>query len=55
VITSGLDGAVYDWLLKDMRRISENVQKTCLYTCAICAEDGKSIYAAGLSPHNERS
>lgn len=40
LITAGLDGAVYDWQIKDMKKISENVQKTCLYTSAICGDEG---------------
>ena len=47
IITCGLDGAIYEWTIKDLKRISENVQKTCLYTCAICSEDGRAIYASG--------
>ncbi len=47
LVTSGLDGAVYEWQLKDFKRVSENVQKTCLYTCAVTSEETRSIYAAG--------
>ncbi|PRP75547.1 WD repeat-containing protein 65 [Planoprotostelium fungivorum] len=47
LVTCGLDGAVYEWLLKDFKRISENVQKTCLYSSAVCLEDSHTIYATG--------
>ena len=35
VISAGMDGAVYEQL-KDFRRTSENVLKSCAYTCAVC-------------------
>lgn len=47
LVTAGLDGAIYEWTIKDLKRISENVQKTCLYTSAVCSEDGRAIYGVG--------
>jgi len=47
IISAGMDGAVYEWQLKDFRRISENVLKSCAYTCAVCTADARAIYAVG--------
>lgn len=45
-LVSGLDGAVYEWNVRDFKRTGENVQKTCLYSSVIGTEDNK-IYAVG--------
>ena len=47
IVSAGMDGAVYEWQLKDYRRISENVLKSCAYTCAVCTADARAIYAVG--------
>ena len=47
LISAGMDGAVYEWQLKDFKRISENVLKACSYTCAVCTADARSIFAVG--------
>ena len=47
VISAGMDGAVYEWQLKDFKRTSENVLKSCQYTCAVCTSDARSIFAVG--------
>jgi len=47
VISAGMDGAVYEWQLKDFKRTSENVLKSCSYTCAVCTSDARSIFAVG--------
>merc|ERR1719440_959811 len=47
VISAGMDGAVYEWQLKDFKRTSENVLKSCSYTCAVCTPDARSIFAVG--------
>ncbi|OUM68235.1 hypothetical protein PIROE2DRAFT_4113, partial [Piromyces sp. E2] len=52
IITSGIDGAVYQWSLKDIirgecKRGSESFLKSCLYTSAICSSDCKKNYAVG--------
>ena len=43
LISAGMDGAVYEWRLKDFRREKENVLKGCNYTCIIAAGDSHSI------------
>lgn len=42
-----MDGAVYEWQLRDFKRASENVLKLCSYTCAVCTPDSRLIYAVG--------
>ncbi|KAK6099155.1 hypothetical protein MT418_000606 [Batrachochytrium dendrobatidis] len=55
IITAGVDGAVYDWSLKDLsgfsgqgvKRESESIMKSCSYSCACASPDGKTIFAVG--------
>ncbi|ORY34183.1 WD40 repeat-like protein [Neocallimastix californiae] len=52
IITSGIDGAVYQWSLQDIirgecKRESESFLKSCLYTSALCSNDAKKNYAVG--------
>ncbi|KAI9207650.1 WD40-repeat-containing domain protein [Polychytrium aggregatum] len=55
IVTAGMDGAIYDWLLKDLtgssgtgvKREGESILKSCSYTCAISSPDGKTIFAVG--------
>ncbi|RKP18083.1 WD40 repeat-like protein, partial [Rozella allomycis CSF55] len=47
IISAGMDGAVYDWSMKDLKRDGENVLKSCSYTCAIASPDGHSLFAVG--------
>ncbi|GMH45741.1 hypothetical protein BSKO_13704 [Bryopsis sp. KO-2023] len=47
LISAGMDGAVYEWRLKDFKREKENVLKGCNYTCVLSTPDSKSIYAVG--------
>ena len=47
LVSAGMDGAVYEWRLKDFRREKENVLKGCNYTCIIAAADSQSIFAIG--------
>ncbi|KAI9141043.1 WD repeat domain 65-like protein [Paraphysoderma sedebokerense] len=47
LLTAGMDGAIYEWNLKTQKRDSENILKSCNYTCAIFGADDKSIYAVG--------
>jgi hypothetical protein len=42
-----MDGAIYEWNLKEMKREGENILKSCSYTCAISTIDNKTIYAVG--------
>jgi hypothetical protein len=50
-----MDGAIYDWSLKDIsglsgngvKREGESILKTCSYTSAISTPDGRSIFAVG--------
>ena len=45
--TSGMDGACYEWSLKDFKRVGESVLKSCNYTSAVCTPDGKISFAVG--------
>jgi len=55
VITSGTEGAVYEWSLRDLsghagqgiRRETESILKTCSYSSATFSFDNKTIYAVG--------
>ncbi|KAJ3302044.1 Cilia- and flagella-associated protein 57 [Kappamyces sp. JEL0829] len=55
IVTSGTEGAIYEWSLKDMsghagqgiRRETESILKTCSYSCAYIHNDGKTVYAVG--------
>jgi len=47
LISAGMDGAVYEWQVKETKRTSENVLKSCAYTCAVCTADARSIFAVG--------
>eukprot|EP00967_Tisochrysis_lutea_P113127 scaffold179357_cov19-Tisochrysis_lutea.AAC.1 len=43
-----MDGAVYEWRLKDFKREKENVLKGCNYTSVLSTPDCKTLYAAGM-------
>ena len=52
IITSGIDGAVYQWSLKDIirgecKKESESFLKSCMYSSAVCSGDAKKNYAVG--------
>jgi WD40 repeat protein len=34
LVSCGMDGAAYEWSLKDFKRVGESVLKSCNYTCA---------------------
>ena len=46
-----MDGAIYDWALKDLsggvKREGESILKSCSYTGAVATGDGKGIFAVG--------
>ena len=55
LVSAGMDGAIYEWSLKDIgsgqgivgKREGECIIKTCSYSCAVTTPDGKTIYAVG--------
>uniref|UniRef100_A0A7S0QB36 Cilia- and flagella-associated protein 57 n=1 Tax=Cryptomonas curvata TaxID=233186 RepID=A0A7S0QB36_9CRYP len=47
VVTCGMDGAVYEWSVRDAKRIGDYVLKSCNYTCAVSAVEGRGTYAVG--------
>eukprot|EP00033_Pygsuia_biforma_P003159 GCRY01003467.1.p1 GENE.GCRY01003467.1~~GCRY01003467.1.p1 ORF type:complete len:1179 (+),score=364.32 GCRY01003467.1:161-3697(+) len=47
LVTSGMDGAVYEWVLADFKREGENVIKSCQYTSTVLTPDAKTIFTVG--------
>eukprot|EP00217_Crustomastix_stigmatica_P010708 CAMPEP_0183813298 /NCGR_PEP_ID=MMETSP0803_2-20130417/52843_1 /TAXON_ID=195967 /ORGANISM="Crustomastix stigmata, Strain CCMP3273" /LENGTH=1181 /DNA_ID=CAMNT_0026058151 /DNA_START=28 /DNA_END=3573 /DNA_ORIENTATION=- len=47
LVSAGMDGAVYEWKLRDFKRENENVLKGCNYTCVVATPDTRSIFAVG--------
>ena len=55
LVSAGMDGAIYEWSLKELgsaggnvgKRDGESILKTCSYSCAISTPDSKSIFAVG--------
>jgi WD40 repeat protein len=47
LVTAGMDGAVYEWRLSDLRRDKEAVLKGCAYTAVVASPDGKTLVATG--------
>jgi hypothetical protein len=44
-----MDGAVYEWRLRDFKREKENVLKGVNYSSVLATPDCKLLYAAGAS------
>jgi len=47
LISCGMDGAVYQWDLKDFKRDGEYVKKGCNYSAALSNKSGEAIFAVG--------
>eukprot|EP00240_Pyramimonas_obovata_P000064 CAMPEP_0118921440 /NCGR_PEP_ID=MMETSP1169-20130426/720_1 /TAXON_ID=36882 /ORGANISM="Pyramimonas obovata, Strain CCMP722" /LENGTH=1196 /DNA_ID=CAMNT_0006862159 /DNA_START=210 /DNA_END=3800 /DNA_ORIENTATION=+ len=47
LVSAGMDGAVYEWTLKDFKRNKENVIKGCGYNCVLSTPDSHQILAVG--------
>ena len=47
MVTAGMDGAVYEWSMKEFKREREHVLKGCAYNCLVTTVDGKATYAVG--------
>ncbi|GBG61790.1 hypothetical protein CBR_g23749 [Chara braunii] len=47
LVTAGMDGAVYEWTLKECKRETENVIKGCGYSCVHGSYDSNSVFAVG--------
>ena len=47
IYTGGIDGAVYEWELKGLKRVRESVIKGCLYSSITCVKDVKNFFAVG--------
>ncbi|KAL2630593.1 hypothetical protein R1flu_015279 [Riccia fluitans] len=47
MITAGIDGAIYEWQLRDLKRSRENVLKGCIYTSVVGLKDSNTFFAVG--------
>ncbi|KAL3131590.1 hypothetical protein ABBQ38_007889 [Trebouxia sp. C0009 RCD-2024] len=47
LVSAGVDGAVYEWRLKDFKRSKENVLKGCSYSCVVATPDSRALYVVG--------
>jgi len=47
LISSGMEGAVYEWSPTIAKRVNENVLKTCAYSGISVSPSGKQTYAVG--------
>ena len=47
IVSSGMDGAVYQWDLKENKREGEYVKKGCSYSTAVTDASGNAVFAAG--------
>lgn len=47
LVSAGMDGAVYEWTMKDCKREKEHVLKGCNYTCVVSTPDDHSVFAVG--------
>jgi len=47
LVSAGMDGAVYQWDLKENKRDGEYVKKGCNYSSALSSKAGDAIFAAG--------
>ena len=45
-VSAGMDGAIFEWEIKDGSHVQEFIQKGCNYSSAVITQDNK-IYAAG--------
>jgi hypothetical protein len=47
MLTAGVDGAIYEWQLREFKRSRENVIKGCVYTSVVGLKDSKTFFAVG--------
>ncbi|MEW5319195.1 MAG: hypothetical protein WDW38_010360 [Sanguina aurantia] len=47
IVSAGMDGAVYEWRLRDFKRDKEHVLKGCSYSSVLATPDCKTLYACG--------
>ncbi|XP_073385676.1 uncharacterized protein [Physcomitrium patens] len=47
LLTAGVDGAIYEWELKTLKRVRENVIKGCQYSGVVSVRDSKTFFAVG--------
>ena len=47
LLSAGLDGAVYQWNIKELKREGEYVKKGCAYSSVVCNHGGDAMFAVG--------
>lgn len=47
LISSGVDGAVYEWSTSAAKRVNENVLKSCAYSSVTVSPNGRQTFAVG--------
>lgn len=47
VVSSGTDGAIYIWSVRDFKRENEYILKSCAFSSAVCNASGQVVYAVG--------
>ncbi|KAG0554261.1 hypothetical protein KC19_12G077500 [Ceratodon purpureus] len=47
LLTAGIDGAIYEWELKSLKRVRENVVKGCMYSGVASVKDSQTFFGVG--------
>lgn len=47
LLTAGMDGAIYEWELKSLKRSRENVIKGCQYSGVVTVKDSPTFFGVG--------
>lgn len=47
LLTAGIDGAIYEWELKSLKRVRENVIKGCMYSGVVSVKDSQTFFGVG--------
>eukprot|EP01028_Stygiella_incarcerata_P004742 TRINITY_DN2061_c0_g1_i1.p1 TRINITY_DN2061_c0_g1~~TRINITY_DN2061_c0_g1_i1.p1 ORF type:complete len:1197 (+),score=341.87 TRINITY_DN2061_c0_g1_i1:223-3813(+) len=47
LVSCGVDGTVYEWDVKEMRRDGDCIVKTCQYSSVVFSEDADAVYVVG--------
>jgi len=47
ILTAGVDGAIYEWELKSLKRVRENVIIGCQYSSVVSVKDSQTFFGVG--------
>ena len=47
LLSAGVDGAIYEWELKSLKRVRENVIKGCMYSGVASVKDSPTFFGVG--------